>query len=55
MRPRKIGPVVLGSNDDDGSQRFFHKGIGFKAGDTVPTLFSAVKHYLHAFADDMSP
>ncbi|MGY0021437.1 VOC family protein [Streptomyces sp. YJ-C3] len=36
VRPRKLGHVVLGSTDQEGSQRFFQEGIGFKVSDTVP-------------------
>ena len=38
VRPRKLGHVVLGSTDQDFSQRFFHHGLGFKISDTVPGL-----------------
>ncbi|MCP2256004.1 Catechol-2,3-dioxygenase [Prauserella aidingensis] len=36
VRPRKLGHVVLGSTDQDTSQRFFTEGIGFKISDRVP-------------------
>ncbi len=38
VRPRKLGHVVLGSTDQEFSQRFFHQGVGFKISDTVPGL-----------------
>jgi hypothetical protein len=38
VRPRKLGHVVLGSTDQEFSQRFFQQGIGFKISDTVPGL-----------------
>ena len=38
VRPRRLGHVVLGSTDQEGSQRFFSKGLGLKVSDTVPGL-----------------
>ena len=38
VRPRKLGHVVLGSTDQESSQRFFQQGVGFKVSDTVPGL-----------------
>jgi catechol 2,3-dioxygenase-like lactoylglutathione lyase family enzyme len=38
VRPRKLGHVVLGSTDQQLSQRFFQQGLGFKISDTVPGL-----------------
>jgi len=38
VRPRKLGHVVLGSTDQETSQRFFIEGLGFKVSDTVPGL-----------------
>jgi catechol 2,3-dioxygenase-like lactoylglutathione lyase family enzyme len=38
VRPRKLGHVVLGSTDQETSQRFFQEGIGFKVSDTVPGM-----------------
>lgn len=35
VRPRKLGHVLLGSTDQEGSQRFFQQGIGFKVSDLV--------------------
>ncbi|MFG3133249.1 VOC family protein [Streptomyces tendae] len=35
VRPRRLGHVVLGSTDQETSQRFFLEGIGFKVSDTV--------------------
>jgi hypothetical protein len=36
VRPRRLGHVVLGSTDQEASQRFFIEGVGFKASDLVP-------------------
>ncbi|MEU8132294.1 VOC family protein [Streptodolium elevatio] len=38
VRPRKLGHVVVGSTDQEGSQRFFTEGLGFRTSDTVPGL-----------------
>jgi catechol 2,3-dioxygenase-like lactoylglutathione lyase family enzyme len=38
VRPRKLGHVVLGSTDQEASQRFFTEGIGFKVSDNVPGI-----------------
>jgi catechol 2,3-dioxygenase-like lactoylglutathione lyase family enzyme len=38
VRPRKLGHVVLGSTDQQVSQEFFQRGLGFKVSDTVPGL-----------------
>ncbi len=38
VRPRKLGHVVLGSTDQEGSQRFFSTGLGLKVSDAVPGL-----------------
>ncbi|QMU69743.1 VOC family protein [Streptacidiphilus sp. P02-A3a] len=38
VRPRKLGHVVLGSTDQEFSQRFFQQGVGLKVSDTVPGL-----------------
>ena len=38
VQPRKLGHVVLGSTDQEGSQRLFTEGLGFKISDTVPGL-----------------
>jgi catechol-2,3-dioxygenase len=35
VRPRKLGHVVLGSTDQETSQRFFTEGIGFQVSDIV--------------------
>jgi catechol 2,3-dioxygenase-like lactoylglutathione lyase family enzyme len=35
VRPRRLGHVVLGSTDQEASQRFFTEGIGFKVSDLV--------------------
>lgn len=43
VRPRKLGHVVLGSTDQDGSQRFFSQGLGFKISDTVAGLASFLR------------
>jgi hypothetical protein len=38
VRPRKLGHVVLGSTDQETSQRFFTEGIGLRVSDTVPGI-----------------
>lgn len=38
VRPRKLGHVVVGTTDLQGSQRFFIDGIGFKVSDTIAGL-----------------
>jgi catechol 2,3-dioxygenase-like lactoylglutathione lyase family enzyme len=38
VRPRKLGHVVIGSLDQEASQRFFVDGLGFKISDRVPGL-----------------
>ncbi|GAA1011064.1 dioxygenase [Acrocarpospora pleiomorpha] len=38
VRPRKLGHVVLGSIDQEATQRFFTEGVGFKVSDTVKDL-----------------
>lgn len=38
VRPRKLGHVVLGSTDQEGSQRFFVDGLGMRVSDSVPGL-----------------
>lgn len=38
VRPRRLGHVVVGSTDQEASQRFFAEGLGFKISDTVPGL-----------------
>ncbi|MFI0353207.1 VOC family protein [Actinomadura sp. 9N407] len=38
VRPRKLGHVVLGSTDQETSQRFFTEGLGFKISDEVPGI-----------------
>ncbi|AHH18572.1 glyoxalase/bleomycin resistance protein/dioxygenase superfamily protein [Nocardia nova SH22a] len=38
VRPRKLGHVVIGSLDQEASQRFFAEGLGFKISDRVPGL-----------------
>jgi len=35
VRPRKLGHVVVGSLDQEASQRFFVEGIGFKLSDSI--------------------
>ncbi|MGW8951923.1 VOC family protein [Streptomyces sp. NPDC055709] len=36
VRVRRLGHVVLGSTDQEASQRFFTEGLGFKVSDQVP-------------------
>lgn len=43
VRPRKLGHVVLGTTDLEGSQRFFIDGVGFKVSDTVAGLASFLR------------
>ncbi|MFF0384228.1 VOC family protein [Streptomyces sp. NPDC004286] len=38
VTPRKLGHVVIGSTDQEATQRFFTDGIGFKVSDVVPSL-----------------
>jgi catechol 2,3-dioxygenase-like lactoylglutathione lyase family enzyme len=44
VRPRRLGHVVVGSLDQEASQRFFTEGLGFKVSDpgTGPGLIHAV-------------
>ncbi|WP_113699965.1 VOC family protein [Nonomuraea lactucae] len=35
VRPRKLGHVVVGSVDQEASQRFFMRGVGFKLSDSI--------------------
>lgn len=43
VRPRKLGHVVLGSTDQEFSQKFFQHGIGLKVSDTVSGLASFMR------------
>jgi catechol-2,3-dioxygenase len=43
VRPRKLGHVVTGSTDQEGSHRFFVEGLGFKISDTVPGLATFIR------------
>jgi catechol 2,3-dioxygenase-like lactoylglutathione lyase family enzyme len=43
VQPRKLGHVVIGSRDQEASQRFFTEGLGFKASDHVPGLASFLR------------
>jgi catechol-2,3-dioxygenase len=43
VRPRKLGHVVVGSLDQEASQRFFTEGLGFKVSDRVPGLASFLR------------
>jgi catechol 2,3-dioxygenase-like lactoylglutathione lyase family enzyme len=43
VHPRKLGHVVIGSRDQDASQRFFTKGLGFKVSDHVQGLASFLR------------
>jgi catechol 2,3-dioxygenase-like lactoylglutathione lyase family enzyme len=38
VRPRKLGHVVIGSVDQEATQRFFTTGLGFNVSDVVPGL-----------------
>ncbi|TMR24929.1 dioxygenase [Nonomuraea turkmeniaca] len=35
VRPRRLGHVVVGSTDQEASQRFFTEGLGFKVSDSI--------------------
>ena len=41
--PRRLGHVVIGSLDQEASQRFFTEGLGFKVSDHVPGLASFMR------------
>jgi catechol 2,3-dioxygenase-like lactoylglutathione lyase family enzyme len=43
VRPRRLGHVVIGSLDQEASQRFFTGGLGFKVSDHVPGLASFLR------------
>jgi catechol 2,3-dioxygenase-like lactoylglutathione lyase family enzyme len=43
VRPRKLGHVVIGSRDQEASQRFFTEGLGFAVSDEVPGLASFLR------------
>ena len=43
VQPRRLGHVVVGSLDQEASQRFFTKGLGFKISDHVPGLASFMR------------
>lgn len=43
VRPRRLGHVVVGSLDQEASQRFFTEGLGFKVSDHVPGLASFMR------------
>jgi len=43
VRPRKLGHVVIGSLDQEASQRFFTEGLGFMVSDRVPGLASFLR------------
>ena len=43
VRPRRLGHVVVGSLDQEASQRFFTEGLGFKVSDRVPGLASFMR------------
>jgi catechol 2,3-dioxygenase-like lactoylglutathione lyase family enzyme len=43
VTPRKLGHVVLGSTDHEGSQRFFTEALGFKISDNVPGIASFLR------------
>lgn len=38
VRPSKLGHVVIGSTDQEASQRFFTEGIGLKISDEIPGI-----------------
>src|ERR1700747_2614136 len=43
VRPRRLGHVVVGSLDQEASQEFFTRGLGFKVNDRVPSLASFLR------------
>ena len=43
VQPRKLGHAVLGSTDQESSQKLFTEGLGFKISDTVPGLAAFVR------------
>ena len=43
VRPRRLGHVVVGSLDQEASQEFFTRGLGFKVTDRVPSLASFLR------------
>ena len=43
VQPRRLGHVVIGSLDQEASQRFFTEGLGFKVSDHVPGLASFMR------------
>lgn len=43
VRPRELGHVVLGSTDQEASNRFFTEGLGFKTSDEVPGMASFLR------------
>ena len=43
VRPRRLGHVVVGSLDQEASQQFFTRGLGFKVTDHVPNLASFLR------------
>jgi catechol-2,3-dioxygenase len=43
VQPRRLGHVVVGSLDQEASQKFFTQGLGFKASDHVPGLASFLR------------
>ena len=43
VQPRRLGHVVVGSLDQESSQRFFTEGLGFKVSDHVPGLASFLR------------
>jgi catechol 2,3-dioxygenase-like lactoylglutathione lyase family enzyme len=43
IRPRRLGHVVVGSLDEEASERFFTEGLGFKASDRLPGMASFLR------------
>ncbi|WP_217575025.1 VOC family protein [Streptomyces sp. GbtcB7] len=43
IQPRKLGHLVIGSVDQEATQRFFTEGLGFKISDRVPGLASFMR------------
>ena len=43
VRPRRLGHVVVGSRDQEASQQFFTRGLGFKVSDHIKGLASFLR------------
>lgn len=43
VKPKKLGHVVIGSTDQEATQKFFSEGLGFKVSDVVPSIASFMR------------